>query len=248
MTSGDILSEDVQADATDAEATETAAAAIEPRDAASLIILDQTPKGIYMLMGKRHEGHVFMPGAYVFPGGRVEACDSEMVVAGMLHPAAEHKLMQHVADPSPFGARALALAAIRETFEETGHLVGSTDYGAPEETPPGWEAFAEHGVFPELDMLHFIARAITPPHYPRRFDARFFVVDASAIVHTVPGAVERDGELVELAWVAVDKAADINTPLITRIVAAELSARLAAGFIQEAPVPFYHGDKVAGTL
>lgn len=214
-------------------------AAIVPRDAASLIILDHTLAGPRVLMGRRHESCVFMPGAFVFPGGRVEACDAEMVVAGSLHPAAEHKLMQEVADPSPFAARVLALAAIRETFEETGHLVGSKDYGPPEETPEGWRAFAEHGVFPELDVLHFVARAITPPRFPRRFDARFFVADASSIAHTVEDV--RDDELVELVWVALDKVDTLNTPPITRMVAAELIARLADGFRQEAPVPFFHG-------
>lgn len=222
--------------------------AIVPKDAASLILLDRTLKGSYVLMGKRHERHVFMPDTFVFPGGRVEACDCEMVVAGALHPAAEQKLMLQVDAASPFTARALALAAIRETFEETGHLIGSKAYGPPEETPAGWEAFAEHGVFPELDALHFIARAVTPPIYPRRFDARFFVADASAIVHTVDGAHGRDEELVELVWVALDQVEALNVPRITRVVMAELSARLAAGFRQEAPVPLYRGDKIREIL
>ncbi|MGV6872471.1 NUDIX hydrolase [Pseudochelatococcus sp. B33] len=225
---------------------ETGYASVVPRDAASLIILDHTLQGPYVLMGKRREELVFMPGSYVFPGGRVEPCDSEMVVAGALHPAAEQKLMQQVEDASPFSARALALAAIRETFEETGHLIGSKDYGPPEETPPAWRAFAEHGVFPELDALHFIARAITPARYPRRFDARFFVVDASAIAHTVAGA--GDGEFVELAWVALDKTGTLDTPAITRLVVAELTARLAAGFRQEAPVPLYRGQEIREIL
>lgn len=223
-------------------------ATIVPQDAASLIIIDHTLGGPRVLMGKRHESCVFMPGVYVFPGGRVEACDSEMVVAGSLHPAAEHKLMQHVDDPCPFGARVLALAAIRETFEETGHLLGSKDYGPPEDTPEGWHAFAEHGVFPELDALHFIARAITPPHYPRRYDARFFAAEAASIAHTVEGVHGRDGELVELVWVALDEAERLETHRITRIVLAELAARLAAGFHPEAPVPFYRGPTVSALL
>lgn len=221
-------------------------ASVVPRDAASLIILDQTLKGPYVLMGKRHEGLVFMPGAYVFPGGRVEPCDSEMVVAGSLHPAAERKLMMQVDDPSPLAARALALAAIRETFEETGHLIGSADYGAPEETPEEWRAFAEHGIFPELDALHFVARAITPPRYPRRFDARFFVADAASIARSVEITQGEDAELLDLAWVALDKTDTLNTPRITRVVLAALAARLDAGFNQEAPVPLFRGDVAPG--
>ncbi|MGI6244393.1 MAG: NUDIX hydrolase [Pseudochelatococcus sp.] len=219
---------------------------IVPRDAASLIIMDRTPGGHYVLMGRRHERHVFMPDAYVFPGGRLEPCDAEMVVAGALHPAAERKLMAMVDDPSPLAARALALAAIRETFEETGHLVGSTDYGAPEETPEAWRAFAEHAVFPELDALHFVARAITPPRYPRRFDARFFAIDASAIAHTVEGAHGPDHELVELVWVGIDDVASLNTPRITRLVIDAVIHRLAGGFLQETAVPLFRGDSLAG--
>lgn len=215
---------------------------IVPRDAASLIILDHTLNGPYVLMGKRHEKHVFMPDAFVFPGGRLEVCDSEMVVAGSLHPAAERKLMLQVEEPSELHARALALAAIRETFEETGFMVGSTDYGPPEEVPEEWRAFAEHGVFPELDVLHFVARAITPPRYPRRFDARFFVADASCIAHTVEGVSGPEKELVELAWVSLDMAETLNAPKITRMVMAALSQRLAKGFIQEASVPLFRND------
>ena len=121
-------------------------------------------------------------------------------------------------------------------------MVGSTDYGAPEETPEEWRAFAEHGVFPELDMLHFVARAITPPRYPRRFDARFFVADADCIAHTVEDVSGPEKELVELAWVSLDMADNIQAPTITRMVMQALSHRLDKGFIQEAPVPLFRND------
>ena len=70
-------------------------------------------------------------------------------------------------------ARALALAAIRETFEETGLAIGVPDHGAPGKPPPGaWSRFAATGVTPALDAIDFLAGAITPPGRPRRFDAR----------------------------------------------------------------------------
>ena len=58
-------------------------------------------------------------------------------------------------------------------------------------------AFAQAEVLPDLGALHFIGRAITPPGRPRRFDARFFTVDASAIAHRVEGMTGPDAELVE---------------------------------------------------
>ena len=114
------------------------ARALRPRDAATLILVERSERGgARVLMGKRHAGHRFMPGKFVFPGGRVEPEDRRMCVAGALDPIVEEKLNTRVRRPSPGFARALALAAIRETFEETGLAVGVGDYGAPENPPPG---------------------------------------------------------------------------------------------------------------
>ena len=99
-----------------------------------------------------------------------------MSAAGALDPHVEEKLNARVRRPSPGFARAIALAAIRETFEETGLAIGVTDYGAPDNPPPGvWTRFAATGVYPALDDIDFLARAITPPGRPKRFDARFLV-------------------------------------------------------------------------
>ena len=98
---------------------------VTPRDASTLILLDRSGAEPKVLMGKRHDRHVFMPGAYVFPGGRVDAIDRKMPVAAALDPRAEQKLMAHIKRPSAAKAHALALAAIRETFEETGLLLGA---------------------------------------------------------------------------------------------------------------------------
>ena len=105
---------------------------LRPRDAATLIIIDNSGDAPRVLMGKRHPGHKFMPGKYVFPGGRVEPEDRRMATAGALDPHVEAKLNVRVPRPSPAFARAIALAAIRETFEETGVVIGVADYGAPE--------------------------------------------------------------------------------------------------------------------
>ncbi|MDF2813567.1 MAG: hydrolase, partial [Microvirga sp.] len=136
---------------------------IRPFDSATLIVIDRTGRTPKLLMGKRHAGLKFMPGKFVFPGGRIEPGDAAMPVVGALHPRAEQALMAHVARPSPQRGRALALAAIREMYEETGILFGSRAYGGPERVPnAGWEAFRQHGVLPDLEALQVIARAITP--------------------------------------------------------------------------------------
>lgn len=214
---------------------------IRPKDAATLIIIDRSGREPKVLLGRRHHGHKFMPGVFVFPGGRIELGDRSMPVAGTLHPRAEQALMARVRRPSSQRSRALALAAIRETFEETGLLLGTKEHGAPEQTPEGpWAAFRDHGIFPDLESLQVVARAITPPRRPKRFDTRFFAADRTAIAHEVGGVVGPNAELVEVAWVTLEDAKNLDLPVITRSILEELQARLAGGFAPELPVPFYY--------
>ena len=151
-------------------------------------------------MGRRSPTDRFMPGTYCFPGGRLDPDDRRMNVAGALAGPVEDRLAK-IAPASPGLPRALALAAVRETFEETGLLLGTRAYGPPPDPPALWRAFAEHGVFPDLEPLHFIARAITPPRLPMRYDASFFAVDHSALCGEAPGAVGPGQELVETVWI-----------------------------------------------
>ncbi len=214
--------------------------ALRPRDAATLIIVDREGPEPSVLMGCRHDGHAFMPGKFVFPGGRVEPEDRRMAAASALDVHVEEKLNLRVPRPSPAFARAVALAAIRETFEETGIAVGVADCGAPENPPPGaWERFAAAGVYPALDGVDFLARAITPPGRPRRFDARFLVVDARAIAKRVEGVVHPEAELVELVWTPLAKARDLDLPMITHVALKDLAAALEAGLDPRRPRPFY---------
>ncbi|TVR09845.1 MAG: NUDIX domain-containing protein [Salinarimonadaceae bacterium] len=212
-----------------------------PRDAATLIVIDRTGKSPQVLMGKRHHSLKFMPGKFVFPGGRIDASDRRMVAAGMLCDRTDAALAARVVRPSSSRNRTLALAAIRETYEETGLMLGSRDYGAPQITIDGpWGEFVAAGVFPELDALQFVARAITPPRRSKRFDTRFFAVDHETIAHETPGLVGPDSELVELVWVDLAQARDLDLPSITQLVLNELEARLAAGFYPQLPVPFFY--------
>jgi len=105
--------------------------AMRPRDAATLIIVERARGKTRVLMGKRHAGHKFMPGKFVFPGGAVEPSDRRMSVAGALDEIVEAKLLARTRHTSHDYARGLALAAIRETFEETGLALGVKDFGAP---------------------------------------------------------------------------------------------------------------------
>jgi 8-oxo-dGTP pyrophosphatase MutT (NUDIX family) len=214
---------------------------LRPRDAATLILVDGSARdGARVLMGKRHAKHRFMPGKFVFPGGRLEPEDRRMAATGALDAHVEEKLNARVRRPSPRFARALALAAIRETFEETGLAIGVSDYGAPENPPPGaWTRFAATGVYPALDAIDFLARAITPPGRTRRFDARFLIIDARFIAGRIEGAVHAEAELVELVWTPLNEARNLDLPMITHAALADLEQALKGGLDKRRPRPFY---------
>ena len=100
--------------------------ALRPRDAATLIIVDSTSGEPRVLLGRRRLDMAFMPGRYVFPGGRVDAADRQVAIADDLGPGELKKLMVAMkGTPSEARARALALAAVRETFEEAGLIIGA---------------------------------------------------------------------------------------------------------------------------
>lgn len=211
----------------------------EPRDSATLILIDRSGPKPKVLLGRRHRDHKFMPDKFVFPGGRIEAADRAMAAATELHPDAQKKLMERVKEPNAELVRAFALAAIRETCEETGLLLGVKRDVPPKIPGDIWSEFAKANVFPDLANIHFIARAITPPRRPRRFDSRFFTADASTIAHRIDGVVGPNSELVELAWVPVAEATKLDMPTITGIVLEELAARVEAGMGHDLPVPIY---------
>jgi 8-oxo-dGTP pyrophosphatase MutT (NUDIX family) len=212
---------------------------VRPRDAATLILLDHSGGRSKVLLGRRHEGHKFMPGKFVFPGGRIETSDRQMSAAAPLDSHVEDKLALRLRRPSPRFARAIALAAIRETFEETGLALG-VKARSPLAPAGVWARFAETGVAPALDGLEFIARAITPPRRPKRFDTRFLVADARLIAHREPGIIGPEAELVELVWMPLEEATQLDIPAITRIVLGELEAAMKGGMDRHRPRPFFY--------
>ena len=212
---------------------------LKPRDSATLILIDRSGGEPKVLLGRRHERHRFMPGKFVFPGGRIEAVDRRMAASTPLHARHVARLMRRVSRPSAAKAAAFALAAIRETYEETGLMLGARS-ARPFAAPSGvWEAFVREHVRPELAALHFIARAITPPKRPLRFDNRFFAADVTAVAHRAEGFVGPDAEFVELVWLPISQARSLDMPGITAVVLEELQDRIAAGMRHDHPVPLY---------
>ena len=212
---------------------------VKPRDSATLILIDRAESTPKVLLGRRHESHRFMPGKFVFPGGRIEPTDRQMFSFAGLHNRHIARLMTKVKRPSAEKAASFALAAIRETYEETGLMLGMPRK-EPIVTPPGaWEAFAKAGIVPDLSKVHFIARAITPPNRNRRFDSRFFAAEVSAIAHRADGFVGPDKELVELVWLPITEARRLDMPGITAIALEELQDRMASDMSYDHPAPLY---------
>jgi 8-oxo-dGTP pyrophosphatase MutT (NUDIX family) len=199
-----------------------------PRDAATLIIVRRDAAKPRLLMGRRHGGHDFMPDKWVFPGGRIDRSDFRAPYASDVRPEVLARLEKTAPQAR---ARALALTAVRETFEETGLLLARPAPPRPAAGP--WREFLAQGAAADLAALDFIARAITPPYRPKRFDARFFMAPAEALI-----SLERlpdCGELDEIAWVDLDEAEALDLPNITRFVIQELALRLDD---PDRPAPF----------
>ena len=195
--------------------------AARPRDAASLVLVRRNGTGIEVLMGQRNKQHRFMPESYVFPGGRVDPHEGGIDFGVPLKPYVMAKLCKAC---NPTRAMALALAAVRETYEETGLMVGRPlNGGAPKRAPEHWRPFLDAGLAPALDELHYVARAITPPVRPIRFHARFFMVDAAHISGELGGS----GELEFLRWLPIDEALTLPVPSITARVLKEVDRLMA---------------------
>ena len=220
---------------------------IKPRNAATLIILKREGAQTLVLMGKRHSSVKFMPGAMVFPGGSVDSGDGKVHAGEELSQTTLDRIMSNMrGTPSKHAARALAIAAIRETAEECGLLIGQIqDFDSVnkdfDSVNKDWACFAEAGITPSLAGMRLFARAITPPGAARRFDTWFFVTTADRIAYTPQSGFSPSGELEDLRWINPKDAMLANTREITRIMLAELMDRLQRdpeldpGY----PAPFY---------
>lgn len=211
-----------------------AATAAPIRDAATVVVVRDSREGPAVLVGRRGAGAAFMPSKVVFPGGAVDAGDHAVALAAPLAPRSAARL---AVEAPPGLAPALAAAAIRELWEETGQrLAVAGDWPDP---PAAWAGFAMGGHRPSAAPLTLIFRAVTPPGRPRRFDARFFLVDAAALAGDPDGFAGASGELAGLAWVPIARARALDLPFITEVVLAEVAHALRRGGPPPEGVPFF---------
>ena len=211
------------------------------RNAATVIALRDRATDPHVLMGQRGAQAAFMPNKFVFPGGAVDAADADVPLARALPDLCAQRLRE---DSAHDISHALACAAIRELWEETGLILG--DPGAwtgdqPGHVPDDWQTYAATGHVPAAQALQFVFRAITPPGRPRRFDARFFLIDAAEIASDLDDFSAASDELSHLQWVPLAKAREYDLPFITEVVLSEVAAR-AHDPAPPASVPFFRND------
>ncbi|MBL4600164.1 MAG: NUDIX hydrolase [Rhizobiaceae bacterium] len=213
---------------------------VRPRNASTMMLIDGPADNFKVLMGIRNKNLKFMPGALVFPGGSVDRGDGAVSAVDDLHPITEERLIKAMRGrPSKHAARALGLAAIRETAEESGLLMGRK---VPFQTKNAdWKLFEEKGISPSLAKLRLISRAITPPGMPRRFDTWFFAARADEIAFTPENGFDPCGELEGLQWLTPQEAIEGETREITRVMLVELLNRLKEDpeLSPDYPVPYY---------
>ncbi|MEH6402735.1 MAG: NUDIX hydrolase [Sneathiella sp.] len=188
---------------------------VKPRHAASLILYEKRDTEYYVLMGKRAKGHRFLPDVYVFPGGRVDSDD----FTASHHSDLQPHVFTELSKPGDM-AHAIATAAIRETYEETGLIVGNMAHGQ---------------LRADFSSLEYIARAITPSHNPIRFDARFLMVDAKHATGSLGGS----GELVDLRWVTLDQALGMQVVDVTEFVLEEVRDILSDHTTKAPKIPLF---------
>lgn len=207
------------------------------RNAATIILLRDRETRPRILMGQRGAAAAFMPNKFVFPGGAVDAGDGQVPLAEPLNELCAARLCE---DAAPGLAHALSVAAIRELWEETGQILGTP--GTWDETPaPDWAGFASTGHRPHAGALQFVFRAITPPGRPRRFDARFFLADATNLASDPDDFSSASDELSLLQWIDLDEVRNFDLPFITEVVLAEVAARARSSTAPES-VPFFRND------
>jgi 8-oxo-dGTP pyrophosphatase MutT (NUDIX family) len=222
-----------------------------PRDAATVMVLRPAVAGLEVYMLRRQPSMAFAPGAFVFPGGSVDARDADSLLAWA---GPDIREWGRVLDAPPELARALVCAAVRETFEESGVLLAgpSDDSVVCDTTGEDWEAdrnalldrsvslaelLGRRRLILRSDLLRPWSRWITPVIEQRRFDARFFVAALP------PGQRTRDvgGEAAAVRWItpqealAAGRSRQIDLWLPTAMTLAELAACADVGAALAAP-------------
>ena len=177
--------------------------AVRPKKAATLILWKGSRQNPEILMGQRAKKHDFMPSVYVFPGGRVDRGDIYVPYAGDLSPRTQTILE---AAYTPRQARAVALSCIRETWEETGLMLGREQKMHRNPRHESWQDYYDAGYMPDLDGIEVIGRATTPPRRHKRFDTWFFALEANNVN---ANAVGDSRELENVNWFTFEQIADL---------------------------------------
>ncbi len=203
---------------------------VRPRDAASLILLRGTGNELEVLVGRRPLTARFMPGVYVFPGGAIDRPDRSPwgVETG--------------ADALPPRLASAARAAMRETWEEVGVLVGRPAEGPLSDAPataPIEAAYRERGLTAAIDRLTYVGRAITPSHSARRFNTRFFVGEGSLAI----GEPAASQELEDAGWRRVEQDMLDSFRDVTRFMLARAIALRQGTATGEAPLFYTVGNR-----
>jgi 8-oxo-dGTP pyrophosphatase MutT (NUDIX family) len=181
--------------------------AVEARHAASLIVYRQGME-TEILMGMRGAKHRFMPNRLVFPGGRVDPADLSAPCGSGLPARTELALRKSANRRLAYG---IAICAARELREETGLSLGEP---------------------PDLDGIEYLARAVTPPEWPIRFNARFLMVGAER----ASGELGGDGELENLRFYGMAEALALDLVLPTRRVLEQLGVWLGMSEAERAAI------------
>ncbi|MFT6583619.1 MAG: 8-oxo-dGTP pyrophosphatase MutT (NUDIX family) [Alphaproteobacteria bacterium] len=198
--------------------------AARPSDAASVVILRGSKEDPEVLLGQRRKTARFAPGVYVFPGGRVDRTDGAYARP---HPARPDVVAQIARHSPARRANALVWAAIRETWEETGLLIGEPgDIGYSNKSPLH-QAYADAGISPGSGLLDYIARAITPTRSPIRFNTRFFLARHSETF----GDLHVSSELEDIGWRRVSET--LNELKIMKVT--DFALRVAVDYWREQP-------------
>ena len=207
------------------------------RDAATIVLVrDADGPAPRVLMGQRGAGAAFMPNKFVFPGGAIDPDDAVIRFAQEIDARTRQRLAAQPSTPMPPTPEAMLAAAIRELYEESGLMLGRPGaWLGP--LPDDWRRFAEAGMRPAPEGLHYIFRAITPPGRTRRFDARFFLADAGRIAGDLDDFSLACEELSHLHWIELAEARRLDLPFITEVVLAEAEAVLHEGHPES--VPFF---------
>jgi 8-oxo-dGTP pyrophosphatase MutT (NUDIX family) len=190
---------------------------LAPRHAATVMLLRETPHGAEVLVIRRHENLAFMGGMWVFPGGALAPADLSPAALACIPERSKARCSQFTdlhGSPLPHTqCLGLAIAAYRETFEETGVLMATDAAGrhcgddllnrvqaqrrAIAADPALFAALLnEEGLLLDVDRLVYWAHWITPSNAPRRFDTRFFAM----LVPPAQTAAIDATEAVDHAW------------------------------------------------